>query len=67
MPRSGVRSLLRVMEKARMVSITQKVCRVRIKENSEWNWGWGTQHSCTQRRGHKDLEEEWGAETSSSR
>lgn len=33
-----MRSLLRVMEKARRVAITQKVCRVGIKENSGWLW-----------------------------
>ena len=41
MPRSGVRSLLSVMEKARMVAITQKACRVGIQENSGWHWGGG--------------------------
>ena len=58
MPRSGVRSLLCVMEKAKTVAITQKACRVGIKENSGWHWGGGPSTREHRGSGRKDLEQE---------
>lgn len=62
-----MRSLLRVMEKARRVAITQKVCRVGIKENSGWLWGGGPSTREHRGSGRKGLEEEWGVEPSGGR